>query len=410
MKNTLSTLCTLLLLAYFTSAQETEQNNSVPVFEMPQFYLGDDMRLAWSNAQYFGLNTTQRFFLYAIPQNSYLKMRLYEVDLYNNPVYINDFLVGDVCQIGRGIWKDCIIPFDASRLQKGWNTFTIRSACISVPIFNCEDMLIDDFTVYAEYYSVSPFFFVEKYQSNYTPIIGDEVNVSVMVHNLGLMPAYNVSIRDFKPPGTYLKSGVLEMDYDILRGGDVIRYQYTLVPDMKGPVKSFPGSVVYHNATAYKLNTTIEQTVLDVAPPKPLVLIYKQFKGDQESSDKNVELTLINVGDEIAYNLTVSDEIPGSYNLISGTPNMSLETLEPRGQKIFDYNISPFSNTEYVISASLTYEDEAGNVYSRLSNQLTFKPYVSPISFDNRRNQTIALIIVLATIVLLLYVYLKIRD
>jgi len=224
------------------------------------------------------------------------------------------------------------------------------------------------------------------------------------------MPAYNISVRDIRPSGTFLKSGVVEMEYDLLRSGDVKRFQYTIVPESAGNYKSFHGYVNFYNVTGHRFNSSIDQTEVVVMPTRPQVFIYKTFKEDSNKPNRQIELSIINIGEIKAYNINVSDDVPLSYSLVAGETNMYYEVLLPGEKKTIEYNVSPISNTKFSISASLTYEDEIGNIYSKISDPLIFEPIVSTPNESNQSNQTIALIVILVAIAVLTLVYVKIKS
>ncbi len=410
MKKTLFIACLVLMLAHVASAENVnETRNTISVLKVKTFYVGDERRLSWAHADYLGLNMSVRFYVEVMPKKAYLKMKLFEVDLNNNPVYLNGRLVGYICPIGRGSWKDCEIPVDTSLIRKGWNNLSIHavSGPLNPLMAGKEDMLVDNLNLYVVYYSIESILFVEKHQTLYEVMQGDELNVSVIVHNIGLRPVYNLSITDFKPPGAFLKYGSLTKELYDLPGGAIMRYQYTLVPDVLGPSKSYPGLVSYHNTTGHLLNSTFDQTILDVLPAKPMVFVYKNFR---ESDEKTVELTVINIGERRAYHVNLSDEVPVSYKLVSGTAKTYFGTLEPGEMRTINYTLSPVGDKAYSISATLAFEDEAANKYSRLSEPLTFEPVARITPETGSRNQVIAVALIIALIILLAYVYTRVKN
>jgi len=391
-------LIALMLLSLQASA------STVTVFESKRpRHLGSEEITAWDVWTPEGPVLAGKFTVEGPFRRVWVDVLVYGVERANlNPVLVNNRTVAYICMVEAGRWGHCVVDIPVESVGVGVNTFRLESVA---------DFMMKDLKLNVEYIKNESYVVVSKSQSAREVRVGEPVNVSITVTNIGAEPVLNVSARDVKPPGTYIRSGSTEGGFDLLRGGDIYRYQYTLVLPETGVQKSWPGSFVYYDREGNRYEGAIEATVLTVKPPKPEIQAFKSisYMTVFVGSSAEIQVTVVNNGTVNASNVRVYDPLPENFTVKSGAANATYETLEAGRNVSFKYDLSPKTPGLYSSRAEVYYEDGEGSEYMVYSNHIQITARGISASGGGLKPLE-ALLIIVAVAFLLAMVYLRIKK
>lgn len=352
---------------------DLEQARAV-INDTKKTHMGDERHGDWEAWRFTGLNYSMDFYVEGPFKKAWIDMMIYGQDSKYNKVLINGKPANYICCCPWWRWQACNLTLPPGAVQKGQNNITFLSSYMWL-YHSWDDFMLDDIKLWVEYHHYEPYITVEKTQSSYEVYLGDEINVSVIANNLGARGVKNITLRDVRPPQTVLKKGNLTYSFYPMRGGDFIRYTYTLLPERPGAYKSPAGWYRYVDLNNEAKMGVIEQTEFMVKPLAPKLFIFKSFKNNV-SFGKNlyVKVSVKNIGKSEAFNVTVIDYLPKSYEVSAGSANFSISELGVGESASFSYNLTQKSSTMYTASAFATYVDGQGYRYNSTSNPLDFMP------------------------------------
>ncbi|MFH1055812.1 MAG: hypothetical protein V1744_06955 [Candidatus Altiarchaeota archaeon] len=395
----------LILLLPLSSAQETTVLN----IAQPK-HLGDENITEWELGWMTEGTSLEREFYAECPYDrAWIDMMVIGAFFNDDLVIVNNKTVGSICQSER--WVPCNITLPPGVVKVGDKNSLRFESRWHLMTYDFDDYMFKKMKLKIDYVNVEPHITVSKSQSAYELRLGDALNVSVMLTNIGCRPAFNLSAHDVRLTSTYVVSGSTGDFFSPLRGGDVLRYQYTLVPSETGLFTSQPGWFEYYDSNWTKHNGTIEPTVLTVKPPKPQLYAYKRISAETipVNLPADVEITVANNGSEPAYNLIVEDSVPENFSVTSGSPNLTLDYLAGGQNVTLRYTLAPGGVSLYSSSAVLRYKDKDGFDYERTSNPVNITAVKSsvPTALSNR---TVVFSIIAVVVVVLLAAYWVMRG
>lgn len=400
MNRVVTVLALFSMLALHVSAVE------VTVLELSRpRHLGDENVTKWEVRRPEGFNISAVFYVEGPIREARIDYMKYSGRFDDNPVKINNVTAAEMCPGWRDEWRSCNSTVDTGLIYVGRNTLSVHSGW---HLFDVEydDFMIKDLKLVVDYVQLEPKVVSSKSLSAYEVELGEAVNVSVALSNIGSKMALNVSAVDYKPSGTYLVAGSLTDFFSPLRGDDIRRFHYTIIPPDTGDYVSWPGYVVFYGPDGTRYEGALEPTSFRVIPPKPELHLLKGISDGRVTVDSAaaVELTVFNNGSVDAFNVRVRDSLPMNFTVESGSPNNSLEFLPAGSNTTFTYNMSPTSPGLYSTSALLYYEDSEGNLYWTQSNHVNVTPVKTPVS-SNAGNPALMLAAVVILVIMLYIIY-----
>jgi uncharacterized repeat protein (TIGR01451 family) len=393
----------IILLSNQVTASEPPTHDTLLEFKRPR-HMGFEEKTDWEVWTPEGPSISGRFIVDGPFRGVWLDVTVYKTRR-KNPILINNKTAGDLCLPGYGHknkWFVCRVDIPADLVRVGPNTFELKAV---------EDFMIKDLKLNIDYIKRESYIVASKTQSSHEVDAGGEVNVSLTFTNLGAQPALNISARDVKPPATYLKTGSTQGGFDLLRGGDVYRYQYTIVVPETGVYKSWPGAFEYYDLQGVRYAAEIEATVFTAKPPKPELLVVKNISDETlfVGSTAQVEVTVVNNGSVDAHRIRVYDHLPENITLKSGQLNATFKLLKSKDNVSFSYNITPKTPGQYLSRAVAHYEDYEGNAYFVYSNHIRVHSRVVSMTRGGFRSPEI-LLIIFAVVFVLIMVYLRLKK
>jgi len=371
--------------------------------------LGDQQMRGWPVWKPSSTTFNRSFFVEGPTVSSRLDLYLFG-SCEKSSVLVNGNMVGSLCDADD--WMVCNISIPVNYLLPDANLLTIASGwgCGQHLETGYDDFMVKGLALNILYESLEPEIVSSKTQSTYECEVGDEVNVSVVLTNLGARPAYNVTITDPKPRNTYIVRGVTEDFTSHLSGGEMIRLKYSITPDKPAKIRSWSGRVTYLTGNGSLKSSQIISTTLDVKPPKPYVHVIKSIIPMSVSvgGEAIVRFDIVNNGSQDVVGLYLIDEIPDSFQASKGLPEFALRKL-PAGENFsLGYVLSPKVQGDYLLSSKLRYEDLEGNEYVTYSNHVRLKATQNPATgIKNDQVKLFAVAVALLIFLIVLYFYIR---
>jgi len=403
-------LAILILNPLATCAQEvTELYVERPV------HLGDNNITDWTEAALTeGIVFNRTFNIQGRMKTANLDMLTFDVNWDDNPIIINNKTIDHVClNTPQVLWKNrkwntCNITIPTRYLVKGKNTIQIKSVWKFI-VQEYDDIMFSRMRVKVDYNMLQAHMTAAKLVTPQEIMLGETANVTVMLTNIGIRPAYNITAYDDIPPTTESIAGKTNATADVLYEGDAIRYEYQIEPTVIGNFTSWPGEVNYTNDTFTKFTTQIESTKLSVIPPRPLLRVTKKVEPNIVAANTTfyVEVTVSNDKPETAYDVIVKDPIPDSFGIVSGSPNMTEKTIETGRSITFNYTAQPMNIGTFYISPIIQYSDSKGNTYGETAKEANIT--VTKNNAINANSRVLMIAAMALLIITLVVVYTKIR-
>ena len=408
----------LLLLSNITFAYDIY--TEVPIgnktytrldFMISTIHLGDGVRKTWEEP------TPRMFFektfeLYGMVSDAKLFMDVFEVDNGCNTVRINGVKVSNICVHNPDSFLTCPIRVPDSALRKGENT--IRIDTCTEDAYNFDDFQVKNIYLLFRYTYYEPHILTTKTLSKYVVPPNMTVNVTVILANVGMKPAYNVTSVDFIPQKSRLVAGSREKTFELIAGGETARYQYPLSSDAVGWINSTPGVVAYSDGKGSNYTSTIEETFLNVAKTEPKVVLRKNVSASKikPAESFGVTITLSNVGLLDVYNVTVTDYPTGGLSVANGSETAYYAMIPRNSTVSYSYLLKAERPLELSFLAQASYSSPDGGRFSADSNYASIS-VAQPDSQANGKlinaDLLLRLLAVVAVVAVALYViYMKV--
>ncbi len=351
----------------------TASADYLTVYDSPRtVHLGDESIRDWAVPEPQGLESRGAFFLEGQYQRVWADMEVWDVDGETNEIRINDRRAARLCESKSEVWRPCTVVLDPRVLRTGRLNLSIHALYRGERGSVRDDFMVRNLKVMAEYDDVNPKLLPEKTQSAYNVTIGESVNVTITVTNVGGASALNVSVSDVKPQGGFIIRGSTSGSFTPLRPGDIYHYTYALTFQKTGRYASWPGAVEYGLPNGTKRTIQLEPTVVYVRGPKPDLWVEKNITGAiVAGSQIRILLTVVNNGSEDAYNVKLYDILPLNFTIVSGSQRTSYAAIRAGENVTYEYVALPVSEGLYLTAATLTFNDREGNTYERTSPHLS---------------------------------------
>jgi uncharacterized repeat protein (TIGR01451 family) len=398
----------MLLFAAASSAYEAT------VFESDwPIHLGEQRMEHWDAPDPITLKLDGSFELNGPYRRVWVDLMEYGIDFYYSAdITVNNLPSTHLC-MGGFSWTPCNITIDPKYLRLGLNSFSISTHQIP-PTYvwddNYDDFMLKKIKINVEYVEEGPRVIATKTQSAYVCRVGEPVNVTITLSNVGSGLAFNVSAHDVKLTQTYLISGSPEGFFTPLRGGDVYRYRYTIIPSEPGEYKSFAGRFEYNSYDHTQYSSQIEPTRILVKPPPPQVYMLREVSSDSVTikSPVQVRITLVNNATENAYNVSAGDFLPANLSVSEWLPNASFKVIRGGENVTFNYSVVSKTDGNFIIAGTVEYADSEGNLYRSQSNDFKMTSVKVPSQLVAEYPLLVLALIIIAVIALSV-VYLKMK-
>ncbi|MFH0862208.1 MAG: hypothetical protein V1875_04180 [Candidatus Altiarchaeota archaeon] len=371
-------------------------------------HLGDINMSGWDAPRPESPSIREMVYLETIPSSLHADMYMLGSSFSPPPVTVNNITTTRLCHSQQNTWLQCNITIPLTDWHKGTNILNISAIYWWVGA-HYGDFMIKDFRLTAVYPVYEPRVIAEKTQSEYETRLGRRVNVTIVLTNIGVKPAFNVSFEDRKPEGSYLVSGKTGGRIDFLSGEGIALFKYAIVPQETGAYNSENGIFRYYTHNWTVSEGLIEPTRLEVKPPIPQIWAYKSISPATPSvlSPVKVTVTLANNGTTPAYVIEAYDHIPNGFILEGGSPNGTIAILEPSENASYTYDIMPEESGESLASLDYRFLDVDGYQYNKSSDYAKISVAVPPTVVASARPWLMAMG-VLAVVVVLSIVYWRI--
>jgi uncharacterized repeat protein (TIGR01451 family) len=403
-------LAALLMAPLAAQAQmETELYVKRPI------HLGDNNLTDWKEDPLTeGVEYNRTFIIQGGTNRVSVDFLVSDVNFKDNPVRVNNKTIGYLCWDTPKIllkgryWNICNITVPPGLLIRGKNSVEIRSAWEFI-VQEYDDIMFQSLSVNADYKMLMAHLAVAKLQSDKEVMLGETSNVTVMITNIGIRPAHNVTAYDSIPPTCDLVAGLPNATADWLREGDVLRYEYQMRPNEIGNVTAWPGRVDYVNDSSVIRKREIEPTRISVRPLRPLITVRKKVAPDSLEANTTlyVEVTVANERPETAYHVNVQDYLPDSFKMTSGKTNITVEAILSGGAESFNYTAQPTMLGTFYMSPVARYTDSRGNLYEETGEPANVTVLRNSSLNSGNRMWIIAAMVFLIMVMAAVYVQLR---
>ncbi|MCX6695454.1 MAG: hypothetical protein NTU61_04085 [Candidatus Altiarchaeota archaeon] len=356
--------------AYDFYSQVTVGNQTYYRFDfmLKTIHLGDNINMEWPEPE--GRKKFESTFnLRGNVDDATMFMDVYQVNNICNTLKINDVKVGSICHHSPDDWFTCSIPVPGGILKKGENTMTIET-CTEDKV-NYDDFQVKNVYLLIKYVELNPKIIATKVLSNYNVGPGEQVNVTVILSNVGSKAAYNITAVDYIPPKAWIVNGSRIAEFELIKEADATRYRYTIACNKIGTVNSTElGVTAFQDRDGNNYTGVIEVTDYTVEYPLPKVFLAKKVSdADLLVRDKaEVTVTIRVDGKYDAFNVTIEDYLIGSFNVTNGSQIAYYGHLPKNSTASFTYTLQALSPVELSSKAVTTYSDSEGAYHSVDSN------------------------------------------
>ena len=382
-------------------------NNTKIVLEVKQaVHIGDDNITHWEDRITKGLGYQWSFHTEGPVKRAWIDTKTWDVDLPYNPLKINNHTFATFKANHYERWYVDNFTIPRHMILKGWNNLSIHTG-YSIWAASYDDLQINDLKLYVEYYQLEPRLVSIKTFTPKHPLVHEIVNVSVIITNLGVRPAFNISVKDLIPKGSEIAWGNPHRFFSPMKGGDKLRIEYGLKLSDFGELSSNNGTLEYYTGNWSRVYVDIEPLKTYVHQKNPQIIVTKSVGMEQFIGVPfEVEITLKNNDTDNANKILVANEIRKEYNISLEQINMTLDILKPNESVTFKYNVTALNKTFDLVAVEVYYENDEGLKFIATSNHVDYKPVETPFS-DIRQTYLVAGIAI--TIILLIIVYIKVK-
>jgi uncharacterized repeat protein (TIGR01451 family) len=342
------------------------------------------------------------FTIKAPVEKANLSFDVYETHV-GNRILLNNRLANKTCIHVNETWKNCVVQISDELFVLGLNTLEFISDKRVKYGTNRDDFMIKKIILHVTYKHCSPRIVVTKTYHPINPSVGDEVNVTVLFTNIGILPAINVSFME-KPVKLGLIDGSTNGSVDTLLRNNVFRLRYTLNASRPGRFTTEEGVVSYHDKFGNYNTTAIPSMTLDIKPVAPKLIIVKNSSSPivYQNDETEITVNIINAGGTDAFNISVTDHLAENLNIVDGSPNFTIQKLKAFENTTHTYSITANGSSLFFSAAYMTYQDSVGNTYNKTSNYIELTAKLSPNPTGSRTSslRTILLVLVIGIIIL----------
>ncbi|MFH1403670.1 MAG: hypothetical protein ABIH11_05310 [Candidatus Altiarchaeota archaeon] len=400
MKRTCLTL--LILLTACLNSSAVEDKCRLTKYYSQMVKLGDDTdgkfdHLIWSNPVLYELN----FSLKANVEYANLSFKTYRSGG-ENSVLINGKEISRFCKNIRSYtWDKCVVKVPPNALRPGENTLAFRSNRKGGITSNYYDVILDDVILDLKYVDCLPRVIGEKTYSPIPPSIGDALNFSVVITNVGILNAVNVTVFD-DPIDPVITEGEVNFTVDLLAIRNVYRNQYTLKPSKAGIIKSGVVRIEYYDEYGNNYTNIIDPINVYVRPKEPKIRVIKEASSPDVYIDRETRITilLVNLGETDAHNVRVKDYLFGNIYSTNGSTVFTFDVIPAYENRTIEYGIKS-NGTDFISSgAYVMYQDDEGRTYNSTSNYVDLTSKTATEKGDTSKPTTIIVLLLISIIIL----------
>jgi len=317
----------------------------------------------------------RKFSLEYYPDKVNLSYEIYHSEKEKNWIKVNDVLIGSLCiNRNRYDWESCMIEVNRNILRRGVNKITFFHK-------DWDDYVIRDVNLLLEYRYIQPKLTVDKLSKPETQVIFKPINIDVDVTNIGLKPAYNVTLFQYHSPELKLINGSRILKIERLESWGVVSNIYQVTANTAG-IYQLPGGIIfYQNNSGFEFNSTISPSNVTFIQPKPSIKLIQRPNVINKSIGEDFKIYLIihNKGPTSVTGLKTRLTLPGEYMLNRNHSTVVVPYLGPNKTKNIsftigynhsisvinrfkaEYNVFPFQNyTDFSNEIKINVRKETG--------------------------------------------------
>ncbi|MBD3260947.1 MAG: hypothetical protein GF334_04595 [Candidatus Altiarchaeales archaeon] len=390
-------------------------NDSLKVFRYHELiplsgeaiHLGDEAKDSFNPPNPLRSKTkTYSLYFTSLPEHTLLTYDAFDVDFGENEIVVNGIFSGYVCKTKAR--RRCEQKIKSTYFKAGRNTLSFNTNMYSRGR-GYDDYVLSNVNVKVNYSQRKPQIVPVRAIHPTKPSAGEVFTVALSLINIGVEPAYNITVRDvtLHPQEGAYRLRPFEGEINVLSGLNHYRRAYNLSLSQPGNYTLPEGEVFYHDDGGSLHSSAIKQASFTVSPLNPEISFILN-KTHENTGYVNLTLTLENNGQSGLQNILIKTETPLCLEIIGGSLNASIHQLS-RGEVVTltaEAEIQP--SCESMFSSSIQYEDELGADYWMKSNYVEFNQKKQAPSLLSERVLLAILILILATAAALYLIYLRV--
>jgi len=305
-------------------------------------------------------------------------------------------------------WYTCSfnISNDFFIMKTNQITFTSEKLFSISPWIN--DYAFKNVLLTTTYADCHPLLTVSKSFSKKKAYVGDIVNISIIITNVGILNALNVSLID-DPSVFKVVDGQTKGFLELMAYNNVYLLEYRVNTTKAGDITPKSGTVKYSDVFGNEYDAIIPGLQIRVDPIPPRLYVLKNISTNKTYPGEKVyvDITVVNNGTEIAYNVTIDDFINNEKIIINGSSDPYLDMLLPGENITYQYYMISKEEILLTSAALIHYTDYIGNSFN-ITSTYTDLTVMKEIK-EKSSNPYMILLVLVVGILLLLIVYSRIR-